>query len=47
LDSSVKVVSITGGLDENWSVPILGVTANMPSGPVRDWLLCVQNQMHP
>ena len=47
LDSSVKVVSITGGLDENWSVPILGVTANMPSGPVRDWLLCVQNQMQP
>lgn len=47
LNSSVKAIKITGDTEQEWTLPILAVTANEPAGPVRDWLLCVQDKIEP
>src|SRR5574340_12162 len=47
LDSTVKAIKITGTAEKDWTLPILAVTSDDPAGPVRDWLLCVQDKIKP
>src|SRR5574340_1043323 len=47
LDSSVKAIKITGTAEQDWTLPILAVTADDPTEPVRDWLLCIQDKIEP
>lgn len=47
LNSSVKSIQISGYTSSDWTLPILAVTKEEPSGPVRDWLLCVQDNIQP
>lgn len=47
LDPSVRAIKITGDSEQDWTLPILAVTADDPAGSVRDWLLCVQDKIKP
>lgn len=47
LNPSVKAIEISGYTNNDWTLPVLAVTKVEPSGPVRDWLLCVQEKVQP
>jgi len=47
LDPSVKTIEILDFPLKDLNMPILAVTAVEPTGPMRDWLLCVQERINP
>lgn len=47
VDPSVKAVSVIGYAKDTWTMPLLAITESEPDGIVRDWLLCIQDQINP